>query len=68
MEVPEALQQLDLDAFVGRPVDEVREQVEAAGGTLRVVAPDGAMSLDFRPARVTVVADDGTVARSIGIG
>jgi hypothetical protein len=68
MEVPETLQQLDLEAFAGRPVEEVRDAVEAAGGALRVVAPDGAMTADYRPSRVTVVAEDGIVLRSLGIG
>ena len=58
MDVPEPLQQLDLDGFVGRGVDEVREVVEAAGGALRVVAPDGAMTLEYRPDRVTVVVEN----------
>lgn len=68
MEVPQTLQDLDLSALVGQSVDRARESVEQAGGVLRTVEPDGAMTADYRPTRVTVVVRDGVVLQSLGIG
>ena len=68
MNAPQTLQDLDLDALVGEPIDRAQEAVEAAGGTVRRVAPGGAMTLDYRSNRVTLVVEDDRVVRSLGIG
>jgi hypothetical protein len=62
------LEHIDLDALVGRSVDEAREIVTGAGGTLRTLAPDQPMTLDYRADRVTVIVDNERVERSLGIG
>lgn len=68
MESPQALRELDLDALIGRPVDEAREIVERAGGTLRAASPGDALRLDLRPSRVTVLIVNGEVIEHRGIG
>jgi hypothetical protein len=68
MEPPPGLQDLDLDALIGQPVDRAREIVEAAGGTLRAVAPGAALRLDYRPDRVTAIVVAGEVIEVRGIG
>jgi hypothetical protein len=65
---PAELLALDLGALVGQPVDAARAQVEAAGGRLRAVAPGGAMTMDYRGDRVTVVVVADEVLEVIGIG
>jgi hypothetical protein len=62
------LEQLDLTTLVGMPVDEARRQVESAGGRLRVVGPGDIYTLEFRPDRVTVRAEDGVINDVAGIG
>jgi hypothetical protein len=66
--VPRALAALDLDALVGQSVEEARAAVHDAGGVLRAVAPEDAVTLEYRPDRVTVVVEDGRVVSHHGIG
>jgi hypothetical protein len=66
--VPDALQHLDLDALVGQSLEEARAAVEDAGGVLRAAGPNDAVTLDYRPDRVTVVVEDGRVTSCYGIG
>jgi hypothetical protein len=47
--------------YVGTGVDEARSRAEAAGWTVRVIAANGVYTLDFRPDRVNLVVEDGTV-------
>jgi hypothetical protein len=63
-----ALQRLDLDTLLGRSVDDVRGAVEHAGGVLRAVPPNSAMTLEYRPDRVTVVVENDVVTAQLGIG
>jgi hypothetical protein len=65
---PEALARLDLDALVGQSVEEARAAVHDVGGVLRAVAPQDAVTLDYRPDRVTVIVEDGRVTSHLGIG
>jgi hypothetical protein len=60
--------ELNLDELVGRSVDEARAAVVAAGGTLRAVTADQAVTADYRPHRVTLLIEDGRVVRNLGIG
>lgn len=62
------VEQLNLDALVGRPVAEARSAVAEAGGTLRTVSADQAMTAEFRPQRVTLLVADGRVVGNLGIG
>jgi hypothetical protein len=62
------LNQLDLASLVGLEVDEARRRVQRAGARLRVVNPGDMYTLEFRPDRVTVRADGGTVIDVAGIG
>ncbi len=63
-----AITEFDLGVLVGLPVDEARRSVEQAGGTLRPVAPNQAVTLDYRAERVTVLVEDGVVTRAVGRG
>lgn len=65
---PHDLLALDLTALVGRPVAAAREVVERAGGSLRTVAPGGAMTMDYRPNRVTLEVVDDVVTAALGLG
>jgi hypothetical protein len=65
---PEALARLDLDTLVGQSVAEARAAVHDAGGVLRAVSPHDAVTLDYRPDRVTVITEDGRVTSHHGIG
>ncbi|MDQ6848775.1 MAG: hypothetical protein M3070_02050 [Actinomycetota bacterium] len=62
------LSELDLDALVGRRVDEARAAITEAGGILRAVSPDQAVTADYRSHRVTLLVEDGRVIRNLGIG
>ncbi len=62
------VQELDLDALVGRSVAEARSVIGAAGGTLRAVPPGQPVTADYRPQRVTLLVQDERVVRSLGIG
>lgn len=65
---PHDLLALDLTALVGRPVEDARQVVEAAGGRLRTVAPGGALTMDYRPDRVTLEVIDDLVTAVHGLG
>ena len=54
-------QQIDLPSLVGLSAERAREIVVAAGGVTRTVAPDGVVTADFRPNRVTLVVAAGRV-------
>jgi hypothetical protein len=68
METPALLQALDLNGLVGKPVDEARTLIEAAGGAARIVGPDDAVTQEYRSNRVTLVAEDGKITAVGGIG
>jgi hypothetical protein len=68
MDSPQSLQDLDLDALIGLPVDRARELVEGAGGVLRAVSPGEFVTLEYRADRVTAVVVNGEVIESNGIG
>jgi hypothetical protein len=68
MEPPQSLQDLDLDGLIGLPVERARAIVEEAGGVLRAVSPGDAVTLEYRPDRVTVAVVNGEVIESNGIG
>ncbi len=68
MDTSQSLQALDLDALVGQPVADAQAAVEAAGGATRIVAPGDAVTLDYRPDRVTILAEDGRVVERPTIG
>jgi hypothetical protein len=65
---PVELLALDLASLVGRPVAEAKARVEAAGGRLRAVGPNDAVTLDYRGDRVTVLVIDDEVLDVTGIG
>lgn len=65
---PHDLLALDLSALVGQPVEDARQVVEAAGGRLRTVAPGGALTMDYRPDRVTLEVIDDLVTAVHGLG
>jgi len=52
-----ALERMDLDSLIGMPVPQARAVVEKLDGVLRAVVEGGAITLDYRPDRVTVVVD-----------
>lgn len=57
-----------LEPLVGRPLDEFTAAAEALGGTVRVVEADGVqlgLTDDFRPTRVNVAVEGGSVARIV---
>lgn len=54
------MRRLDTDALIGLTEDDAREQVESAGGVLRV-ATNGIVTADFNASRVTVVVEKGRV-------
>ena len=68
MDIPQSLQDFDLPSLIGRPVAEARHSVEGAGGVARLVAPGGAVTLDYRPNRVTLIVDEDRVVGTRGIG
>jgi hypothetical protein len=68
MEPPQSLQDLDLDGLIGLRVERARAIVEEAGGVLRAVSPGDAVTLEYRPDRVTVAVVNGEVIESNGIG
>jgi hypothetical protein len=68
MEPPQSLQDLELDGLIGLPVERARAIVEEAGGVLRAVSPGDAVTLEYRPDRVTVAVVNGEVIESNGIG
>jgi hypothetical protein len=60
--VPQALRDLDLDALLGRTMQDARSMVEAAGGVLRWYdAEHPSRTFDLIPRRVTVRLADGLV-------
>ncbi len=63
-----ALDRFDLQSLTGLTVQHARAQLEAVGGSLRAIGKDGAITLDFRPDRVTVQTDDkqARVVRVVG--
>jgi hypothetical protein len=65
---PHELLALDLSRLVGLPVGEAERLVEDAGGRLRAVPPGAAVTLGYRPDRVTVTVDGGRVIATGGIG
>lgn len=65
---PTALLELDLGRLVGLPVAAAAHEIERAGGQLRAVAPGQAVTLDYRPDRVTLTVRDGIVTAEHGIG
>ncbi len=62
------VQELDLEALVGRSADEAQAAVTAAGGTLRTVSAGEAMTMEYRADRVTLLIEGGQVVRNLGIG
>ncbi|MDQ1730354.1 MAG: Peptidase inhibitor family [Pseudonocardiales bacterium] len=68
MDIPADLADLDLDALIGMPIEQATAVVESEGGFVRVAAPGQAVTLDYRPDRVTLVVQDGIVVRQVGIG
>jgi hypothetical protein len=65
---PAELLELDLSTLLGRTEAEARQLVEAASGSLRATAPNQAVTLDYRPERVTIVVVDDRVVSVQGIG
>ena len=59
---------LDFAALVGRPVAAAAAAVEQASGSARVVGRTDFITLDYRPDRVTLVVENGTVVQVTGIG
>lgn len=53
-----ALDRLDLESLNGLTVPQARARVKEAGGVLRAIVEGEAITLDYRPERVTVVTDD----------
>ncbi|MGX7681956.1 I78 family peptidase inhibitor [Jatrophihabitans sp. DSM 45814] len=62
------LAELDLESLVGLPVTEARARVEGAGGVLRAAAPNSALTMDYRPDRVTLIVEDENVISVYGRG
>ncbi len=58
LQPPAALRDLDLTSLIGLSVGRARAVVEAAGGQLRDVRAGQAMTMDYRPNRVTVIVAD----------
>jgi hypothetical protein len=54
------------DEFLGWSEDEARKLADELGFTLRVVPPGGAVSLDLRPRRMTVIVERGATIRAFG--
>lgn len=55
------------DTLVGKPADEAQAAAVAAGYTYRVLSEDGqdnAVTADYRPDRINVEIEDGTVTRA----
>jgi hypothetical protein len=67
-DVPQTLRDLDLQSLVGLPAAEAQKVVTDAGGVLRAIAPGQAVTLDFRPTRVTLAVVDGVVVTAYGLG
>jgi hypothetical protein len=63
-----SVNELDLASFVGRPVDEARSAVVAAGGTTRTVHRGEAVTADFVANRVTLLVEDDRVVDRPVIG
>ena len=59
----QALEALDLGAFVGRDVGELRAAVAELGGTLRTLCPGQAVTLEYRPDRINAITDENDVVR-----
>lgn len=65
--VPPALRALDLRLLVGCTEADARRRVETAGGVFRAYDNEHpALTLDYRPKRVTARIDDGTVSEVHG--
>ncbi len=63
-------QVFDATAIIGEPIDQTTRQARAAGCDVRVVIEDGkplATTSDFRPDRINVVVDEGTIKRIDGL-
>lgn len=58
------MRRLEIDALIGLTEVEAREQVENAGGVLRI-AVNGVVTADFNAARVTVVVEGGRVIEDV---
>lgn len=61
----------DATAIVGEPIDAAEKAATEQGCAVRVAILDGegqALTQDFRPDRVNVAVDDGTVTEIIDIG
>jgi hypothetical protein len=56
--------ELDLQSLVGKPIEEARAIVTAAGCATRTIAPGDIVTADFRPDRVTLIVEDGRVAQT----
>jgi len=53
-----------VSALVGSAVDEAVARVREAGRVERVVGPDDLVTMEYRPDRVTLVAEEGRVVRA----
>ncbi|MCZ4341059.1 I78 family peptidase inhibitor [Sphingomonadaceae bacterium G21617-S1] len=57
-------------AYVGRPGDAIAEEARAAARAraVRVIRPNQAVTMDFRPDRLNIETDDGGIVLSLRCG
>lgn len=57
-------------AYIGRPGDAIAEEARAAAGAraVRVIRPNQAVTMDFRPDRLNIETDDSGVVLKVRCG